>query len=304
MSPAAEPEVAPDPGRRRPGRLVASLLVSVLLVVGALVALWPLVRSTRARWAFQRAEEHVAARRHAEAIEEYDLSIDLEPTRADAWGGRGRARLKVGNFIPGVLDVAHASGLDAAWIVPILEQGYQITYVVDLDRVFEALDDAETRRGRDDADVALVRGLFRFFDGIHAAGSPRDPTSLDVALDDIDAVVAARPDHAAAWALRGRILLARVRRAAPGPGRAGPLEETARSVAEALERAPELTLAHAVEAWRLVLLAEQPDLDPESVAAARASARGALDALRGLGGLGDEVRELEAALDDGPADDR
>jgi tetratricopeptide (TPR) repeat protein len=76
---------------------------------------------------------------YSEAIKRFDRAIELYPEFSAAYYERGTCYLKIGNFVPGILDFSRALELDPRIADQVYNKVYQISYVVDLNRVITEL---------------------------------------------------------------------------------------------------------------------------------------------------------------------
>ncbi|HZU98551.1 MAG TPA: protein kinase, partial [Planctomycetota bacterium] len=78
-------------------------------------------------------------RNYTDAISKFDRAIALDPELADAFYDRGTCYLKIGNFVPGILDFSRALELNPRFADQFYNKVYQVSYVVDLNRVITEL---------------------------------------------------------------------------------------------------------------------------------------------------------------------
>lgn len=135
---------------------------------------------------------------YVRAIEQFDLAIELAP-RAAALYARGTCRLKLGNFLLGVLDFSRALELDPRIGEQVYQKVYQVSYVIDLERVIVELDKI-VAANPDASHVVFLRG---FFYVIHSEYQRATPGNLARGIADFDRCLALNPQHVTALLYRG-----------------------------------------------------------------------------------------------------
>lgn len=113
----------------------------------------------RATRHFHLAENAKKSRRYNEALTQYNLALEYDENHAFATFQRGLCYMKIGNFIPGILDMARATELDykKGWV--FYNKIYQLNDVVDLHRVMAELNKC-VEAAPNKAHVRFLRGFF------------------------------------------------------------------------------------------------------------------------------------------------
>jgi len=185
-----------------------------------------------------RARELRGHLQYREAIELFDVALALDPNNAAGFNERGSAYLKIGNFVPGILDLARSLELDPRRADHVYTKVYQTSFVVDLNRVitelnkvvadhpgeahavflrglfyvakveFKEADLADLGRGVVDFDRCLelnpqfvVARIYRGYLGLQYGG--QDPAALQAALADFEAAEALDPESPIVPYMRG-----------------------------------------------------------------------------------------------------
>jgi len=192
------------------------------------------------------------ARRTAEAEGQEELeaalaalerAAALAPESAEAALARARCLLKLGRFVPGVLDWGRAVQLDPAVLRKVWPKVHQIQEVVDLERVLEELDQVAGARP-DSAPLHFLRGLF-------VAAYARSGEAGDEVLADgvaaLDRALGLDGAFAGAFLVRGYLRAARGRLAGAPEARAARYAEARADYARARELHPASALAPYLE---------------------------------------------------------
>jgi tetratricopeptide (TPR) repeat protein len=157
----------------------------------------------RAREAAKRANEQGKAlrdkRAYAEAIACFDRAAALDPLLADALYDRGTCYLKIGNFVPGILDFSRALELNPRFADQFYNKVYQVSYVVDLNRVIHELNKIVA----DHPDLSYVIFLRGFFYVAKTEFKKYDKEDLRHGIEDLDRTLQLNPRHVSAYVYRG-----------------------------------------------------------------------------------------------------
>jgi tetratricopeptide (TPR) repeat protein len=221
---------------------------------------------------------------YSKAIERLDRALALDPELAPALQVRGRCYLKVGNFVPGILDLSRAVELDPRYSDAFFQQVYHVSYIVDLNRVVTEL----TKIVSDHPDVAHVIFLRGFFYVAKTEFKRFDRLDVERGLADLDRCLALNPRHVTALLYRG---LLHFKAATLHPDLAGKLPCYERALADyqaALALDPASGISHYLQAAYWSVRAAEDDLAPGEVTLRK---QRALDALRASLALGFEVAE-------------
>ena len=136
---------------------------------------------------------------YTEAIEHFDRAIALDPENGDAYFNRGTCYLKIGNFVPGILDLSRALELNPRIADEVYNKVYQITYVVDLHRVITELNKIVSDHP-DEAHVIFLRG---FFYVAKAEFKEYDEDDLLKGISDFNHCLSLNTTHVTAMLYRG-----------------------------------------------------------------------------------------------------
>ncbi|MCA8924392.1 MAG: tetratricopeptide repeat protein, partial [Planctomycetes bacterium] len=136
---------------------------------------------------------------YTEAIEHFDRAIALDPENGQAFFNRGTCYLKIGNFVPGILDLSRALELNPRIADEVYNKVYQITYVVDLHRVITELNKIVSDHPNE-AHVIFLRGFF-----FVAKAEFKEYTEDDLlkGIDDFNHCLKLNPTHVTAMLYRG-----------------------------------------------------------------------------------------------------
>jgi len=149
---------------------------------------------------------------------------------AVAYYDRGTCYLKIGNFVPGILDFSRALEINPRWADQFYNRVYQVSYVVDLNRVITELN----RVVSDHPDIAHVVFLRGFFYVAKTEFKQFDRSDLEFGIKDFEKALELNPKHATAWIYRGFLHFKRTQ--PQGPGKA-PIATTKEDRAAAFQRA-------------------------------------------------------------------
>ena len=148
---------------------------------------------------FARGKANQDKRRFNDAIEAFDRSIEFDPEHSTAFYDRGLCYLKIGNFIPGILDFSRALELDPRYADQFYNKVYQVNYVVDLKRVMDELNKIVEER----PNVSYVIFLRGFFYVAKSEFKQYDESDLDKGVKDFDRCLELNPTHVTAKTYRG-----------------------------------------------------------------------------------------------------
>jgi len=136
---------------------------------------------------------------YSEAIEHFDRATELDPKFDEAYYDRGTCYLKIGNFVPGILDFSRALELNPRIADQVYNKVYQISYVVDLNRVITELNKIVS----DHPNVSYVIFLRGFFYVAKTEFKEYDRQDLDLGIADFDRCLELNPTHVTALLYRG-----------------------------------------------------------------------------------------------------
>jgi tetratricopeptide (TPR) repeat protein len=155
-----------------------------------------LLAAARARSAGQELENR---RQYTRAIERFDRATALDPRDADSIYDRGTCYMKVGNFLPGIFDFSRALELNPRFADQFYSKVYQVSYVVDLNRVIAELNKI-VGEFPDVAHVVFLRG---FFYVAKTEFKKYDRKDLELGIADFDRTLELAPKHVSAQLYRG-----------------------------------------------------------------------------------------------------
>jgi serine/threonine protein kinase/tetratricopeptide (TPR) repeat protein len=136
---------------------------------------------------------------YSDAIKHFDKAIELDPEYSDAYYERGTCYLKIGNFVPGILDFSRALELNPRIADQVYNKVYQISYVVDLNRVITELNKIVS----DHPSVSYVIFLRGFFYVAKTEFKKFERSDLDLGIADFNRTLELNPTHVTALLYRG-----------------------------------------------------------------------------------------------------
>ncbi|MDF1660552.1 MAG: protein kinase [Planctomycetota bacterium] len=154
---------------------------------------------TKAKKFKDSAIVHQDKRRYNEAIKKFNRAIEFDPELSDAFYHRGLCYLKIGNFIPGILDFSRALELNPRYADQFYNKVYQVNYVVDLKRVMDELNKIVEER----PNVSYVIFLRGFFYVAKSEFKEYEASDLDKGIADFDACLKLNTTHVTARTYRG-----------------------------------------------------------------------------------------------------
>ena len=230
---------------------------------------------------------------YAGAIRRFGLALELAPDRADAHYDRGTCQLKLGQFVPGVLDFARAMELDPRIADQVYHRTYQTSGGVDLDRVLGEMDRIVADHPGE-AHVVFLRGFYWLAKTELRRHGPDD---VAAGLRDMEAALALNPRFVAARLYRG-ILRHKAAGAEAGPeAREAAREAALQDWAAALELDPGSGLAPFLQAGCWSQRSGDEALPAERRAEARRQALAALQLAFRRGFKGQERLLHDRAFD-------
>ena len=153
-----------------------------------------------------RAQEHGDRFAFEEAIQALGIAVELAPEASQARTTRGTYYLKTGNFLSGLRDYAVAIELDPSVCETLWRKVYQISYVVDLNRVIAELNQRVARS--DQLQDRFLRGFFWLAKMSFKQTTHED---LELGIQDLNRCVEARPESGAYYLFRGLLYEAGLR---------------------------------------------------------------------------------------------
>ncbi|MEZ0230586.1 MAG: tetratricopeptide repeat protein, partial [Planctomycetota bacterium] len=195
-------------------------------------------------------------RNYTDAIAKFDRAIALDPELADAFYDRGTCYLKIGNFVPGILDFSRALELNPRFADQFYNKVYQVSYVVDLNRVITELNKIVA----DHPDVSYVIFLRGFFYVAKTEFKRYDKADLDNGIRDFDKTLQLNPKHVSAYIYRG-FLYYKAALIAQGADKQKNFEIAMKNYELATERDPKSGIAHFLMAMVWSVKSEDADID-------------------------------------------
>ena len=212
-------------------------------------------------------------RAHQDAIARFDAAIELLPEWADPFYARGTCYLKIGNFVPGILDFSRAVELDPRLAGVMYEKVYQVSYVVDLNRVITELNKIVA----DHPDQSYVLFLRGFFYVAKLEFKRFERSDLEAGIADFDRTLELNPRHVTALVYRGFLRSKLAELEPPGEARQALHERALAEYRAALALDPPSGLARYLSALSWSLRSADPTLAP---ARAEECRRAAIQALQ------------------------
>jgi tetratricopeptide (TPR) repeat protein len=230
---------------------------------------------------------------YSEAIKRFDLAVELDPESSEALYARGTCYLKIGNFVPGILDFSRALELDPRIADQVYNKVYQISYVVDLNRVITEMNKIVA----DHPNVSYVVFLRGFFYVAKTEFKQVADEDLIHGIEDFTRCLELNPDHVTAYLYRG-FLFGKLGARRGEPAESAPKDEWdldedpsldlldsraecfARSLEDferALKLDPKSGIAHYLRSLHWARRASEPGLDASEV---RSRQERALESLR------------------------
>ncbi|MBI3725639.1 protein kinase [bacterium] len=211
-----------------------------------------------AKDALEAGRTLVQQRRYPEAVAAFDRSIALDPELSEAYYERGTCYLKIGNFVPGILDFSRALELNPRYADQFYNKVYQVSYVVDLQRVITELNKIVA----DHPDVSYVIFLRGFFYVAKTEFKKYDHADIEAGLRDFDRTLQLNPKHVTAVVYRG-FLHYKAAQIAEGASRQAEFERALADYALTIERDPASGIAHFLRAMCYSVLSAEPGITPE-----------------------------------------
>lgn len=205
---------------------------------------------------------------YAAAIRHFDRAIELDPEFSKAYYERGTCYLKIGNFVPGILDFSRALELDPRIADQVYNKVYQISCVVDLNRVITELNKIVGEH----PDVSYVVFLRGFFYVAKTEFKQVEREDLDAGIADFDRCLELNPTHVTAFLYRGFLWMKMADREAEQATRNAHYQTAMTNYARALELDPESGISHYLQALCWSVMSTEEDCDEEEALARRLKA--------------------------------
>ncbi|RMG16646.1 MAG: serine/threonine-protein kinase [Planctomycetota bacterium] len=181
---------------------------------------------------------------YSEAIKHFDRATQLNPGYSDAYYERGTCYLKIGNFVPGILDFSRALELDPRIADQVYNKVYQISYVVDLNRVITELNKIVSDHPNESY-VVFLRGFFYVAKTEFKQVGRED---LERGIADFDRTLELNPKHVTAYLYRGFLWFKMAGLQAQLDEKKPYYEKAMRDYRKALELDPQSGISHYLQA--------------------------------------------------------
>jgi tetratricopeptide (TPR) repeat protein len=196
-------------------------------------------------------------RNYTDAISKFDRAIALDPELAEAFYDRGTCYLKIGNFVPGILDFSRALELNPRFADQFYNKVYQVSYVVDLNRVITELNKIVA----DHPDVSYVIFLRGFFYVAKTEFKRYEKPDLENGIRDFDKTIQLNPKHVSAYIYRGFLYYKAALIEKTPAEKAKDFEIAMKNYETACERDPKSGIAHFLMAMVWSVRSEDSDID-------------------------------------------
>ncbi|MCW8137351.1 MAG: protein kinase, partial [Planctomycetota bacterium] len=200
---------------------------------------------------------------YSDAIRHFDKAIELDPEFSDAYYERGTCYLKIGNFVPGILDFSRALELNPRIADQVYNKVYQISYVVDLNRVITELNKIVS----DHPNVSYVIFLRGFFYVAKTEFKKFERSDLDLGIADFNRCLQLNETHVTAMLYRGFLHYKLASLETEAAGRQAWYDRAMKDYIDALDIDPVSGISHYLQAlcWS-VMSTEEGLPDAERVA--------------------------------------
>ncbi len=209
---------------------------------------------------------------YSDAIKQFDRAIELDPEFSAAFYERGTCYLKIGNFVPGILDFSRALELDPRIADQVYNKVYQISYVVDLNRVITELNKIVS----DHPNVSYVVFLRGFFYVAKTEFKKFEREDLDRGIADFDRCLELNTTHVTALLYRG-FLFYKMAALEQGEARQRCYDTALENYHHALRLDPVSGISHYLQSLLASVMSTEEGLSDEERAARR---KHALDELK------------------------
>ena len=199
---------------------------------------------------------------YSEAIKHFDRAIELNELYADAYYDRGTCYLKIGNFVPGILDFSRALEINPRIADQVYNKVYQISYVVDLNRVITELNKIVA----DHPSVSYVVFLRGFFYVAKTEFKQVGKSDLENGIADFNRCLELNPTHVTAFLYRGFLWFKTARTVKTEEERNKLYDRALKDYDKALELDPESGISHYLQALSWSVMSADEGLTPEESA--------------------------------------
>ncbi len=200
---------------------------------------------------------------YSDAIKHFDKAIELDPEYSDAFYERGTCYLKIGNFVPGILDFSRALELNPRIADQVYNKVYQISYVVDLNRVITELNKIVS----DHPNVSYVIFLRGFFYVAKTEFKKFERSDLDLGIADFNRCLQLNTTHVTAMLYRGFLYYKMASLEADLASRQACYDRAMRDYVDALDLDPVSGISHYLQALCWSVMSTEEGLSPDEVVA-------------------------------------
>ena len=202
---------------------------------------------------------------YSEAIKRFDRAIELDPKNDKAYYDRGTCYLKIGNFVPGILDFSRALELNPRIADQVYNKVYQISYVVDLNRVITELNKIVS----DHPNVSYVVFLRGFFYVAKTEFKQVSREDLELGIADFVRTLELNPTHVTALLYRGFLWMKMAGRESDLKERDACYARAMKDYEDALVLDPESGISHYLQALLWSVRSAEEGISEEEAEARR-----------------------------------
>ncbi|MCO5171490.1 MAG: protein kinase [Planctomycetes bacterium] len=196
---------------------------------------------------------------YSDAIKHFDKAIELDGEYSDAYYERGTCYLKIGNFVPGILDFSRALELNPRIADQVYNKVYQISYVVDLNRVITELNKIVS----DHPNVSYVIFLRGFFYVAKTEFKKFERSDLDLGIADFNRCLQLNSTHVTAMLYRGFLHYKLASLETEPSGRQAWYDRAMKDYIDALDIDPDSGISHYLQALCWSVMSTEEGLSEE-----------------------------------------
>ncbi|MGE0707241.1 MAG: protein kinase [Planctomycetota bacterium] len=203
---------------------------------------------------------------YSEAIKRFDRAIELDPKFDKAYYDRGTCYLKIGNFVPGILDFSRALELNPRIADQVYNKVYQISYVVDLNRVITELNKIVS----DHPNVSYVVFLRGFFYVAKTEFKQVSREDLELGIKDFDRTLELNTTHVTAMLYRGFLWMKMADKEPTKEAKLACYDRAMKNYKDALILDPQSGISHYLQALCWSIRSAEEGITEDEVKARRA----------------------------------